>query len=149
MTDTSEQAAREDRRQIASVTFNRPEKLNAVNDEMLDTIWQAVVEDLREREDLRRLLLKSTGRYFTAGVVQAVGPEDEFEKKVWGFCEHLCKRPAHVQGVSKLAVDMAYDLDRTSARHMDRVINTPLLMRDNSDLKKKFLKKINCFTLGG
>jgi enoyl-CoA hydratase/carnithine racemase len=257
---------REDRDKVAIVTFNRPDKLNAINAEMQDAIWKAV-DDLRDRDDLRVLLIKSTGRYFTAGVdisnqgppqgggegagpadpldeqtmlnvrrgyrqlhkridemesiekpivmaihapclglgveiassvdfrlaaesaqfgvpeidigviagsgglsrftrlcgvgwskwlsvageridartammagfVQAVYPDAEFEQKVWEFCQRLCTRPAEVQGVSKLAVDLAWDLDRTGMRHMDRIINTPLLMKDRSALVAKVL----------
>lgn len=254
----TELALREDRDQVAIVTLNRPDKLNAMSEEMRDVIWQAV-DDLRERDDLRVLLIKSTGRFFTAGIdisgddfsetepeqdmikirrnyrqlhkrldemeaiekpivmaihapclglgvemscsadfrlaaesaqfgvpeidigviagsgglsrftrlcgigwskwlsvageridaktammagfVQAVYPDEEFEDQVWAFCQRLCDRPQHVQGVSKLAVDLAYDLDRTGARHMDRIINTPLMMRDNSDLVAKVLGK--------
>lgn len=265
----AEPALREDRDQIAIVTLNRPEKLNAINEAMQNILWQAV-DDLRERDDLRVLLIKSTGRYFTAGIdigaptpgspppgstapaagaeieqdmikirrdyrklhdhinemeavekpivmaihapclglgvelacsvdfrlaaesaqfgvpeidigviagsgglsrftrlcgigwskwlsvageridartamiagfVQAVWPDEEFEDRVWAFCQRLCERPAEVQGVSKLAVDLAYDLDRTGARHMDRIINTPLMMRDRSHLVEKVLGK--------
>jgi enoyl-CoA hydratase/carnithine racemase len=74
-----------------------------------------------------------------AGFVQAVWPDDTFEEQVWAFCQRLQTRPAEVQGVAKLAVELCYDLDRQQARHVERIVNTPLMMRDNSDLVAKVL----------
>jgi enoyl-CoA hydratase len=51
---------------ILELTFNRPDKYNAINLEMADGLAQAAV-DLRERDDLRLLLIKAKGRYFSAG----------------------------------------------------------------------------------
>lgn len=76
-----------------------------------------------------------------AGFVQAVWPDEEFEDQVWAFCERLASKPLEVQTVSKLAVDLAYDLDRTGSRHMERIVNAPLQMRDNSALVEKVLGK--------
>jgi enoyl-CoA hydratase/carnithine racemase len=251
-------ALREDREGVAIVTLNRPDKLNAINREMQQVIFQAI-EDLRERPDLRVLLIKSTGRYFTAGVdiregaggaddptnqtmvelrrayrrnlhvyldemeaiekpvvmaiqgtclglgvemssaadfrlaaesarfglpeidigviagsggtsrftrlcgigwskwlsvageqmdarqammagfVQAIYPDASFEAEVWKFCQRLQLRPAEVQGVAKIAVDMCYYLDRTGARHLERIVNTPLIKADRSAYVEKVL----------
>ncbi|MGE0383826.1 MAG: enoyl-CoA hydratase/isomerase family protein [Gammaproteobacteria bacterium] len=255
----SQLALREEKDGVVIVTLNRPEKLNAMNKEMRDVIFQAV-EDLRERDDLRVLLIKAKGRYFTAGVdivgdggishedapsmvavrrdyrrglhifldemeavekpivmaihgpclglgvemagavdfrlaaesarfglpeidigviagsggtsrftrlcgvgwskwlsmageqidartammagfVQAVYPDDKFEDEVWAFCQRLQLRPPEVQGVAKLAVELCWDLDRQQARHVERIVNTPLMMRDNSDLVAKVLSR--------
>jgi len=38
-----------------------------------------------------------------------------------------------------VAVDLCKDLDRQSGRIVERVLNTPLLMRDNSALVEKVL----------
>jgi enoyl-CoA hydratase len=51
---------------ILELTFNRPDKYNAINLEMADALAQAAF-DLRERDDLRLLLIKAKGRYFSAG----------------------------------------------------------------------------------
>ncbi len=257
----SKLAVREDKDGVAIVTLNRPEKLNAMNQEMRDVIFKAV-DDLRDRDDLRVLLIKAKGRYFTAGIdispdggvdnrtqtnktmvnarrdyrrdihifldemeavekpivmaihgpclglgvemagavdfrlaaesavfglpeidigviagsggtsrftrlcgigwskwlsvageridartaqmagfVQAVWPDAEFEDQVWAFCQRLMSRPAEVQGVAKLAVELCYDLDKMSARNVERIVNTPLMMRDNSDLVAKVLSR--------
>jgi enoyl-CoA hydratase/carnithine racemase len=254
----SELALREDRDGVAIVTLNRPEKLNAINEEMRQVIWQAV-DDLRDRDELRVLLIRARGRYFTAGVdiaqdggdrevdktmidvrrdyrrrmhvhldefeavekpivmaihatclglgvemagacdfrlaaesarfglpeinigviagsggtsrftrlcgigwskwlsvageqldartamiagfVQAVYPDESFEDEVWAFCQRIQERPQEVQGVAKLAVELCYDLDKQQARHVERIVNTPLMMADTSDLRDKVLGK--------
>ena len=51
---------------ILEVVFNRPEKYNAITNEMADGLFEAVLE-LRERDDLRVLLIRANGRYFSAG----------------------------------------------------------------------------------
>jgi hypothetical protein len=76
-----------------------------------------------------------------AGFVQAVWPPDQFEQQVWKFCERLASKPVEVQSVSKLAVDLAFDLDRTGSRHMERIVNAPFQSRDNSALVDLVLGK--------
>jgi len=76
-----------------------------------------------------------------AGFVQAVYPADTFDDEVWAFCQRLLSRPEEVQAASKLAVELAYDLDRNSARRVERIVNGPLVMRDNSALVDKVLNK--------
>jgi enoyl-CoA hydratase/carnithine racemase len=76
-----------------------------------------------------------------AGFVQAIYPVETFEQEVWEFCMRLQTRPAEVQGVAKLAVELCYDLDKENARHVERIVNTPLLMRDRSHLVRKVLDR--------
>ncbi|MET0656978.1 MAG: enoyl-CoA hydratase/isomerase family protein [Steroidobacteraceae bacterium] len=76
-----------------------------------------------------------------AGFVQAVYPDDQLEEEVWKFCQRLISRPAEVQGVAKIAVDMCYDLDRTGARHLERIVNTPLIKADRTAYIDKVLGK--------
>lgn len=52
---------------ILTMTFTRPEKLNAVSPGMLDALRDAVAE-LAESEELRVLVIAAEGRYFTAGI---------------------------------------------------------------------------------
>jgi enoyl-CoA hydratase/carnithine racemase len=52
---------------VLELVFNRPEKLNALTQSMFGAVRQAV-DDLRNRPDLKVLLIRSTGRYFSAGV---------------------------------------------------------------------------------
>ncbi|QDL38683.1 enoyl-CoA hydratase/isomerase family protein [Rhodoferax sediminis] len=51
---------------IATITLNRPEKLNAFTDEMLET-WLAVLEDARTNPEVRVIVMTGTGRAFTTG----------------------------------------------------------------------------------
>ena len=75
-----------------------------------------------------------------AGLVQAVWPPEQFEAEVWAFCERLAGRPQDAMGVAKLAIDLCHDLDRASGRHVERLANTPLALRDNSALVDRRLK---------
>jgi enoyl-CoA hydratase/carnithine racemase len=257
-----EDALREDRDGVAIVTFNRPQKLNAINAAMRKLLFEAV-EDLRERVDLRLLLIRAEGRYFTAGVdvaregpdaepaivsgktgtdvrrayrrnlhvfldemeavekpivvaiqgpclglgvemaaaadfrlasesarfglpeinigviagsggvsrftrlcgpswskwlnmageqldaktaqiagfVQAIYPDDAFEDEVWTFCQRLIACPQEVQGAAKLAIELCWDLDRQQGRNVERLVNTPFLMSDRSDLISSNLRR--------
>jgi enoyl-CoA hydratase len=51
---------------ILELTLNRPEKLNALNEEILDGLRNGI-EALSSREDLRVMLIRAKGRYFSAG----------------------------------------------------------------------------------
>lgn len=51
---------------ILVATFNRPDKLNAINAEMME-ILEAAVHRFRDSPDLKVMLIKSKGRYFSAG----------------------------------------------------------------------------------
>lgn len=257
-------ALREDKDGVAIVTLNRPKKLNAINYEMLDVIFQAI-DALRENDDLRVLLIRANGRFFCAGVditenegrsagmregpmpdsgitirrdyrthlhtrfdemeaiekpivmavhapclgvglemagacdfrlaaqsaefglpevaigaiagsggisritrligpgwskwlsmankrisaeravniglVQDIYPDDEFEDRVWEFCQDLIALPQEVVGVAKLTVELCWDLDRQGARHVERIVNTPFLLGDRQALQDKVLGK--------
>ncbi len=52
---------------ILVITFNRPEKYNAITLAMLKTLSQAV-DRFRDDDALRVLLLRATGRYYSAGL---------------------------------------------------------------------------------
>ena len=51
---------------IAVLTLNRPDKLNAINTDMLDAINQAM-DDAEDNHDVRAIVLKATGKSFSAG----------------------------------------------------------------------------------
>jgi enoyl-CoA hydratase len=51
---------------VAAITFNRPEKLNALNPEMLREIKEILVE-IKNNPDIRALILTGAGRAFIAG----------------------------------------------------------------------------------
>jgi enoyl-CoA hydratase len=76
-----------------------------------------------------------------AGFVQAVYPDKDFEREVWAFCQRLVSRPAEVQAVAKLAVELCRDLDRSQGRQVERLVNAPLMMQDNSELVNKAMNR--------
>lgn len=51
---------------ILVATFNRPEKLNAMSLELMASLEEAV-HRFRDSDDLRVMLIRATGRYFSAG----------------------------------------------------------------------------------
>ena len=51
---------------VLEIVLNRPEKLNAINREMWEGMCEAI-EDFRVRDDLRVMLFRANGRYFSAG----------------------------------------------------------------------------------
>jgi len=58
---------RSERDGVIELVLNRPDKLNALTSSMLETIREGV-DDLRDRDDLRVMLIRGKGRYFCAGV---------------------------------------------------------------------------------
>lgn len=52
---------------VIEVTLNRPRKLNALDQEILEGLREAT-RRLRDRDDLRVLLLTANGKYFSAGI---------------------------------------------------------------------------------
>lgn len=64
---------------IIDVVLNRPDKLNAINREILDGLRLAV-QDLAERTDLRVLLIRAKGRYFSSGADLADLRTGEFDE---------------------------------------------------------------------
>jgi enoyl-CoA hydratase len=60
---------------ILVATFNRPDKLNAMSNELMRLLEDAVTR-YRERPELRVMLIKSKGRYFSAGADLKEGSKD-------------------------------------------------------------------------
>jgi enoyl-CoA hydratase len=54
------------RDRVATVMMNRPDKLNALNDEMIEELG-LMVEELRDRTDVGGVILTGAGRAFVAG----------------------------------------------------------------------------------
>jgi enoyl-CoA hydratase len=63
------------------------------------------------------------------GFVHQVFPDETFHDDVATFARKLARMPGEALGAAKLVVDMAADVDRTTARHIDRLANTPLAAR--------------------
>jgi enoyl-CoA hydratase len=60
------------------------------------------------------------------GFVHAVYEPEEFRERVAAFAGELAALPHEAVGAAKLVIDMAADIDRTSARHLERITNSPL-----------------------
>jgi enoyl-CoA hydratase len=58
--------SRTDRESVAVLTFQRPEKLNALNYELVDSIVQALGQ-IEEENQIRAVVLTGSGRAFSAG----------------------------------------------------------------------------------
>ncbi|MDF7819101.1 crotonase/enoyl-CoA hydratase family protein [Runella sp. MFBS21] len=52
---------------LAHVTFNRPERANALNQKAWDEM-KSIFEDLDENEDVRVIILSGAGKHFCAGI---------------------------------------------------------------------------------
>jgi enoyl-CoA hydratase/carnithine racemase len=63
----SDQLLLAERDGVFEVTLNRPEKYNAISDGMLEGL-RGAIDTFASRRDLRVMLLRAVGRYFTAGV---------------------------------------------------------------------------------
>jgi enoyl-CoA hydratase len=63
----SDDILREDRDGVIVVTLNRPAKRNAMTVAMREVLFGAV-DDLRDNDDLRVLLIRAAGDVFTAGI---------------------------------------------------------------------------------
>ncbi len=51
---------------VATITLNRPDKLNAFTDQMLED-WLVALEQCRTNDDVRVIVITGTGRSFTTG----------------------------------------------------------------------------------
>jgi enoyl-CoA hydratase/carnithine racemase len=61
-------------------------------------------------------------RALSIGLVHDVFPAETFLEDVYAFCRKLIAISPDVLGVTKLAIDMYADMDRTAQRHVDRII---------------------------
>lgn len=58
---------------ILVCTLNRPDKLNSITQQMLALLEEAVLR-LRDTDDLKVMLIRSTGRYFCSGADMRANP---------------------------------------------------------------------------
>jgi enoyl-CoA hydratase/carnithine racemase len=81
--------------------------------------WLAMAAQTVDAEEARAI-----------GLVHRVIPEERFNDEVAAFARHLAGLPAEALGLAKLAIDAAADTDRTTARNVDRIANTLLVLSD-------------------
>lgn len=90
----SDEFRRDDMDGVITLTFTRDRKLNAVTAAMLDAIRDAVA-DLRERDELKVLVITAEGRYFTAGADLTALPTGETGPDVPGSAFRRSYRRLH------------------------------------------------------
>ena len=62
------------------------------------------------------------------GLVHEVLPDEEFEAAALAFCRHLTKNNPEQMGAAKIAIDMAAEVGRDTARHVERLANSALML---------------------
>ncbi len=64
----------------------------------------------------------------TMGLVHQVFPDASFEEEVMDFCRHLTKQNPEQMGAAKVAIELCAELGRDSARHVERMANSALML---------------------
>jgi enoyl-CoA hydratase/carnithine racemase len=72
---------------VAFLTLSRPERLNALNDEVRRSLAAALTE-LEERPDIRVVVLDGAGKTFSAGADLVVGPYEDLDGADWATRRH-------------------------------------------------------------
>jgi enoyl-CoA hydratase/carnithine racemase len=65
---------------------------------------------------------------YTMGLVHRVFPDETFEQEVMDFCRHLAKQNPEQMGAAKIAIEMAFEVGRDTARHVERMANSALML---------------------
>lgn len=69
------------------------------------------------------------------GLVHEVYPAAEFAERVQQFARSLCEVPMRAMGLTKIALDATWDVDRGTARHIERIANSQLVL--SSDFRRR------------
>ena len=82
------------------------------------------------------------GRALRVGLIHEVYPDDEFEKQYKAFAQKLVALPREAVGAGKVAIDAIEDVDRATARQIERLSNTPLSQsEEHRSLVRAFLNR--------
>lgn len=89
----------EKKNQIATITFNRPDKMNAASPTVFSDL-DAALTDIENDEDIRVAILTGTGKAFSAG---ADVEKFEFDKIIFGieFIENVARAFMHFEYLPK------------------------------------------------
>lgn len=81
-------------------------------------------------------------RALRVGLVHELYPTEDFEQHAINFAQHLTTLPKEAIGAGKVAIDAIEDVDRTTARNIERLVNTPLSQsEEHRSLVKAFLSR--------
>jgi enoyl-CoA hydratase/carnithine racemase len=96
-----------DARGVATITLNRPERLNAINLQMRDLLWD-YLEACRDMPDVRVIVFRGEGRAFSAGAdISEFGTAPSViaarrarhRRDIWGILlDHRCATVARMHG---------------------------------------------------
>lgn len=62
------------------------------------------------------------------GLVHEVFPDETFEEDVMKFCRHIARQNGEQMGTAKIAIELARDVSRDQARHIERMANSTLML---------------------
>lgn len=62
------------------------------------------------------------------GLVHDVLPDEGFDAAALEFCRHLTRQDAEQMGAAKVAIELCAELGRDSARHVERMANSALML---------------------
>jgi enoyl-CoA hydratase len=65
---------------------------------------------------------------YNMGLVHQVFPDETFEEEVLAFCRHLAKQNGEQMGAAKVAIEMAAEVGRDTARQVERMANSGLML---------------------
>lgn len=81
-------------------------------------------------------------RALRTGLVHEVYPDDQFHDSCVAFAQQLTKLPQEAVGMAKLAIGAIAEVDRSTARNIERLANTPLSQsKEHRDLIQAFLNR--------
>lgn len=84
----------------------------------------------------------SPDRALRVGLVHSIYPDAEFADAAHAFAAQLVALPKEVLAMAKLVIEAAHDVDRSTARNLERIANTPLSQsKDHRDLVNAFLNR--------
>jgi enoyl-CoA hydratase/carnithine racemase len=72
---------------------------------------------------------------FTMGLVHQVFPDESFEQDVMDFCRHLARQNVEQMAAAKIAIELATEVGRDSARHIERMANAGLRLNPGYDAR--------------
>src|SRR5262245_60797752 len=75
-----------EREGVLDVVLNRPDKLNAINEEMRAVLMRAA-RTLATHADVRVMLIRAEGKYFSAGADISAGMSPDFNGSPMAFRE--------------------------------------------------------------